>query len=162
MRLEIHRKSAWVTQLSVISLVLLFLSGCTYKVKLVGQYDDIVDKAVHQIESKTTSHIKKIIDNKGIDDGSYNKNKQFYSDMQGEVQALVVRADTLEEGLKSTPLTDNFNELGMQYDDLELLHQLPYNEDVMLKAQEAFDQSFRAVVKHLIYLKWNQEPPNDN
>jgi len=68
----------------------------------------------------------------------------------------------LEEGLKKTPLTDNFKDLSKQYDDLETLHQTPYNKDVILKAQEAFDQSFRAIVKHLIYMKWNQEQPKNN
>ena len=31
--------------------------------------------------------------------------------------------------------------------------------EVLAKAQEAFDQSFRAIVKHLVFLKWNQEQP---
>jgi len=160
--METLKKRNVAAHLWVFSLILLFASGCALKVKLVGQYDEIVDKSVHQIESKTTAHIKKIIDNNGKDDGSYEQSKQFYSDIKGEVQALVVRSESLEEGLKKTPLTDNFKDLSKQYDDLETLHQTPYNKDVILKAQEAFDQSFRAIVKHLIYMKWNQEQPKNN
>lgn len=147
------------SQIWIVSLILFLLAGCALKVKLVGQYDDIVDKSVHQIESKTTAYTKKIIDNKGAADGSFYQSKQFYSDIKGEVQALIVRAETLEEGLKRTPLTDNFKKLQQQYDDLETLHQTPFNKDAISKAQEAFDQSFRAIVKHLIYMKWNQEAP---
>lgn len=150
-------KNLWI-----FAIFLLLASGCAFKVKLVGQYDDIVDKSVHEIESKTTAHIRKIIDNRGNGEGSYVKNKQFYSDIKGEVQALIVRSEALEQGSKKTPLTNNFNELNNQYDDLAILHQTPYNEAAMLMAQEAFDQSFRAIVKHLIYLKWNQEQPKSN
>ena len=162
MQLEAPKFRILATQLWAVSLILFLLSGCAFKVKLVGQYDDIVDKSVHQIESKTTAHIKNIIDNKGKADGSFDQSKHFYSYIRGEVQALVVRAEALEEGLKRTPLTDNFKDLSKQYDDLEILHQTPFNKDVLLKAQEAFDQSFRAIVKHLIYMKWNQEKPKDN
>ena len=152
-----HRALLWI-----FSLILILFSGCALKVKLVGQYDDIVDKAVHQLESNTTAHIKIIIDNQGEGNGSYSSSKQFYSEARGEVQALVIRAEALEEGLKKTPLTDNFEALIKQYDDLETLHQTAFNQDVMEKAQEAFDQSYRAIVKHLIYLKWNQDQPESN
>jgi PBP1b-binding outer membrane lipoprotein LpoB len=150
------------TRLLIVLLILFFLAGCAFKVKLVGQYDDIVDKSVHQLESKTTAHTKKIIDSRGTADGSFDQNKQFYSDTKGEVQALIVRAEALEKGLERTPLTDNFKKLLEQYNDLETLHQTPFNEDVISMAQEALDMSFRAIVKHLIYMKWNQEIPKDN
>lgn len=159
MKTDLHATRIRIAQIWTVSLILLLLVGCSLKVKLVGQYDDIVDKSVHQIESKTTAHIKKIIDNKGMSDGAFSNSKEFYSDIRGDVQALIVRAEVLEEGLKKTPLTDNFKALRMQYDDLEILHQMPYNENVISKAQEAFDQSFRAIVKHLIYMKWNQDQP---
>lgn len=162
MQLKTPKLRIRATQLWAVSLILFLLTGCAFKVKLVGQYDDIVDKSVHQIESKTTAHINKIIANKGKADGSFDQSKQFYSDIRGEVHALVIRSEALEEGLKKTPLTNNFKDLGKQYDDLEILHQTPYNKDVILMAQKAFDQSFRAIVKHLIYMKWNQEKPKDN
>ena len=70
-----------------------------------------------------------------------------------------IRAEVLETGLVKTPLTDNFRSLMQQYDDLEILHQAPYNKQMMSSAQASFNQSFRAIVKHLIYIKWNQEQP---
>jgi hypothetical protein len=145
-----------------IGAIIILLAGCGLKVKLVGQYDEIIDKAVHQAESDTTAHIKKIIDNNGTGDGAYDKNIEFYSKMKGDVQALIVRSETIEDGLKSTPLTDNFMELQKQYDDLEILHQTPFNANSISSAQKAFDQSYRAIVKHMIYMKWNQEKPKSN
>jgi hypothetical protein len=94
-----------------------------------------------------------------LDDGSYENNKNFYSEAKGEIKALITRAEFLEDGLKRTPLTDNFKDLLKQYDDLEVLHQTPLSKEVLAKAQEAFDQSFRAIVKHLVFLKWNQARP---
>ena len=160
MKLTNLKSETLINPLSLFFVVVLLLSGCAVKVKLVGQYDDIVDKSVHQLQSRTTAHIKQIMDNGGQGEGSYDNSKQFYSDARGEVQALVIRSEALEEGLKKTPLTDNFEALVEQYDDLETLHQTPYSRDVMKKAQEAFDQSYRAIVKHLVYLKWNQEQPD--
>lgn len=139
--------------------VLLLFVNCTLKVKLVGEYDEIVDNSIHQVESKTTAFLKKVIDNNGIGEGSYQESSEFYSEMRGEVQSLIVRSEVIETGLKRMPLTENFKELARQYDDLEILHKTAFNKDVFEKAQEAFEQSFRAIVKHLIYLKWNQEPP---
>lgn len=149
-----------LTQFGVTALILLLIIGCSgLKVKLVGEYDDILDKSVHQIESKTTAHINNILNNQGSGDGSYEQSKQFYSEIKGEVQALIVRAEVIEEGLKLTPLTDNFKKLQGQYDDFEKLHQMSFDEKVIESAQEAFDQSFRAIVKHLIYMKWNKDQP---
>lgn len=143
-------------------LIFIGLIGCSFKVKLVGEYDCIIDTSVNSLQKKTTSFISKLSKNIGEDQSSYEKNKQFYCDVKGETTALIGRATVLEDGLKRTPLTDNFKELQKQYEDLELLHQMPLDKNVLQKAQEAFDQSFRAIVKHLIYLKWNQEQPTGN
>jgi len=141
------------------ALILLLTVTCSFKVKLVGQYDSIVDESVHQIEAATTAHIENILSNKGENAGAYDSTKVFYSEIRGQIKALITRAEVLEEGLTFTPLTDNFKNLQKQYDDFELLHKIQFNKFVIEKAQEALDQSFRAIVKHLIYLKWNQEPP---
>ena len=137
------------------------LLGCASNVKPVGHYDDIIDQFVHQIEAKTTAHIKKVIDTKGSGDGSFDSSRGFYADIKGDVQALVVRAETLEEGLPATPLTNNFEVLQLQYDDLAIQQQKPYDENAFLKMQTAFDRSFRTIVKHLIDLKWPKESPED-
>lgn len=160
MSLNPSRHQLKLSQIWILSLFVFVAIGCgALKVKLVGQYDEIVDKSVHTIESKTTAHFKKILDNKGLGEGSYEQTKAFYAQMKGEVQALIVRSEVLEDGLKRTPLTQNFKLLGNQYDDLEILHQTPYNETTIQSAQKAFDQSFRAIVKHLIFMKWNQKQP---
>lgn len=156
LRVSLNQHSMYL----LVLIMSLAISACgTLKVKLVGEYDDIVDKSVHQLESNTNAFITKLSNNIGLDDGSYENNKNFYSEAKGEIKALITRAEFLEDGLKRTPLTDNFKNLVKQYDDLEVLHQTPLSKEVLAKAQEAFDQSFRAIVKHLVFLKWNQKRP---
>lgn len=154
----IQKNPRCVQSLLVLMAILLF-AGCTFKTKLVGPYDDIVDKNINQLQSETTSHITKIVSNKGGGKGSYESLKQFYPDVNGRIDALIVRAEVLETGLKKTPLVDNLKALKEQYHDLEMLHQLPFNEKVMASAKQAIDMSYRATVKHLVYLKWNQQQP---
>ena len=143
---------------------LLLLGGCALKVTAVGEYDPILDESIHNIESQTAEHYDLVISNKGMNDGSYSNQKAFYSKMRGEVQALIIRAEIIENELKLKPLTDNLNELLLQYKDLELLHQISEEGSESLvssfeSAREATDQSFRAIVKYMLYLKWNQKQP---
>ncbi|MFA8343684.1 MAG: hypothetical protein ACEPO8_12010 [Rhodothermaceae bacterium] len=143
----------------VFFILFLVLEGCAVKVKLVGEYDAIMDKSVHQIEVKTITHIEEVIKSKGLLAGSYEQNQQFYFDIKGEIQALIVRATALEDGLIRTPLTENFNELLLQYDDLEKLHKGSFNKKMFVSAKTAMERSFKAIIKHLVYMKWNQEQP---
>lgn len=144
---------------SITILVVLLLIGCTFKTQLVGPYDDIVDNNINQLQSETSAHFSVIVSHRGNGEGSYERLKQFYPATNGKLEALIIRAEVLETGLKKTPLVDNLRMLKAQYRDLEILHQTPFNEKVMASAAEAFAMSYRAIVKHLVYLKWNQQQP---
>lgn len=145
-------------------LVVLFLvslaAACAFKVKLVGEYDEITDKAVSELHKKTASFIAKLKGSAGSD-RSYSANKKFYEDVQGDVAALILRAKVIEEGLKGNPLTRNFEALKDQYADLEAQHKRAsiLSELYIRSSNEAFEQSFRAIVGHLLFLKWNQTQP---
>lgn len=154
------RRSAWNgPTLLVWLLVVLLFAGCTFKTKLVGPYDEIVDNNINQLQSQTSSHITTIVSAQGTGAGAYDRLKAFYREVDGRLDALIVRAEVLETGLKKTPLVDNLKLLKEQYQDLEMLHQSPYNEKAMTSAEKAFAMSYRAIVKHLVYLKWNQQHP---
>ncbi len=144
---------------AVTVLAVLLLASCTFKTKLVGPYDSIVDNNINQLQSVTSAHLSVIVSQRGNGEGSYEHLKQFYPETHGKLDALIVRAEVLESGLKKTPLVDNLKMLQEQYRDLETLHQTPFNEKVMASASEAFAMSYRAIVKHLVYLKWNQQQP---
>lgn len=154
---QVHR-SAQVIRAALVLLILI-LAGCTFKTKLVGPYDDIVDININQLQSETSAHLTTIVSHRGEGEGAYDRLKPFYPATSGKLDALIVRAEVLESGLKKTPLVDNLVLLKAQYRDLETLHQTPFNEKVMASAAQALAMSYRAIVKHLVFLKWNQEQP---
>ncbi len=135
-----------------------FLLGCAFKVKLVGQYDEITDRSVTDLYKKTASFFAKLKTAPGSE-SAYEANRKFYEDAQGEVAALILRAAIAEQGLAYNPLTKNFQDLQRQYEDLAALHKTAPPRKVIESAEQAFDQSFRAIFAHLLYLKWNQAPP---
>ena len=142
----------------VLVLLISLLIGCALKVKLVGEYDEITDKAVTDLNKKTASFFVKLKSSSEAD-ASYEANKKFYDDAQGDVAALILRAKVTEEGLKRNPLTRNFEDLQKQYEDLAVLHKTSPNQKMIKSAEEAFEQSFRAIVENVLYLKWNQAQP---
>jgi len=129
--------------------------GCSFKVRLVGEYDEIIDQAVTELHKKTKVFFLKLQRASG-QEAAYEANKGFYEDVHGEIAVLIVRAEVAEKGLKRNPLTQNFRDLQKQYDDLELLHKTMPNKMALQSAEEALDRSFRAIVENLLYLKWNQ------
>lgn len=143
--------------LSVITLAM--LSGCALKVKLVGQYDDIVDKSTIQLQESTSIFFASM-QSASDEERSYEANRQFYAQSQGKAATLIVRSEAIEAGLDKTPLTDNFKDLLRQFEELEQTHKEATPSAIYFSsAEQAFNQSFRAITEHLLYLKWNQEQP---
>lgn len=137
------------------------ISGCAFKVKLVGEYDAITDRAVTELHQMTSSFFEKLLNSSG-EEASYEANRDFYDQVNGDVSALIIRAKVIEEGLKRNPLTRNFIDLQKQYEDLAELHMTSPSEEALLSAEAAFEQSFRAILEQLLFLKWNQKPKDSD
>jgi hypothetical protein len=159
---RIRRSRGWVSRPTVywLTMVLLisFLAGCAFRVKLVGEYDEITDRTVSDLHRKTVSFFARLNSSSGHD-VSYEANRSFYEDAQGDVSTLILRAKVTEEGLKRNPLTRNFEDLQKQYQDLAELHKTSPSLQIMRSAEDALQRSFRAIVENLMYLKWNQHQP---
>lgn len=138
--------------------ILTLAAGCAFKVKLVGEYDEITDKGVSELHKKTAAFFSKLKSASGSE-ASYDANKEFYEEAQGDVAALILRAEVIEEGLKKNPLTKNFKDLQKQYEDLAELHKTSPPKKAVESAEKAFEQSFRAIIENLLYLKWYQTQP---
>ncbi len=143
-----------------ISVLLLIssISGCALKVKLVGEYDQIVDKSVTELQQLTVTFFTKMKTASDAD-RTYAVNKEFYADANGKISTLIARSEVIEEGLNKNPLTENFKELKNQYDELAKEHKNKPSKKYFESAEKAFNQSFRAILEHLLYLKWNQTQP---
>lgn len=136
-------------------LVLLIFSGCVPKVRLVGEYDRILDNAVTDLQEKTDTFFVKIKTN-----SDYEANKGFYDDVQAKITTLTRRSEVIEEGLKKHPLTQNFKDLQLQYQELADQNKKGFSKKYLESAKKALDQSFRAILTNLLYLKWNQTLPS--
>lgn len=157
--LVVPRKLSILPTYSILILLLVSaISGCAFKVKLVGEYDQIVDKSVTELQQSTVTFFTKM---KAASDANriYELNKDFYADADGKISTLIVRSEVIEEGLKKNPLTKNFKDLKLQYTELSTEHKKNPSARYFESAEKAFNQSFRAILEHLLYLKWNQTRP---
>lgn len=150
--------SMWKRSGIFIALLILLSSGCALRVKYVAEYDEITDRAVSDLHRKTATFFAKIKSSTGTD-ASYEENKLFYEEARGDVSALILRARVIEKDLAKTPLTNNFEDLQKQYEDLAALHRTSPPAVAVLSAESAFEQSFRAIVENLLFLKWNRAQP---
>jgi hypothetical protein len=140
-------------------------SGCTFNVRLVADYDPMIDEHVSELQVKTNRFLSEMALLPGFDSTTYAGHREFYAEVRAELAVLIDRAQILEDGLKRTPLSINLKYLKEQFDDLEALHRIPPpktgegrdDSKALQGAQTALDQSFRSVVKHLMYLKWNKQ-----
>lgn len=153
------QKRFFVVQIWIFSFLLISaLSGCAFKVKLVGEYDEIIDKSVTELQKQTATFFSKLKTTLPPDN-SYEANKEFYDDVQGKLSVLILRSEVIEEGLKKNPLTKNFKDLQLQYQELSEQHKQNPPKKYFESAEKAFNQSFRAILENLLYLKWNQTQP---
>ncbi len=134
------------------------LSGCAFRVKLVGQYDEITDRSVTEIQQQTAAFFWKM-KTASPEDAAYKTNKGFYDDVQGRITTLIRRSEVIEEGLARNPLTRNFKDLQTQYEELAAQHEKGFSSKYLQSAEKAFDRCFRAILAHILYLKWNQTQP---
>ncbi len=143
-------------------LIFLILSGCTFQVKLVGEYDEILDKSVTELQELTASYFASLkFSEQGDPELSYKSNKAFYRHVQGKIATLIRRSEVIEQGLKRNPITSNFKDLQLQYADLATQHKKQnLSKRYIESSEKAFDQSFRAILENILYLKWNQSQPN--
>jgi hypothetical protein len=154
-----RRQKSIIEYLLITLIAMMISSGCIPKVKLVGEYDEIIDKAVTDLQEQTDVFFLKMKGDLSAD-STYEANKGFYNDVQGKISMLIRRSEVIEEGLKRNPLTQNFKDLQTQFLDLADQHKKSFSSKYLESAQKAFDQSFRAILANLLYLKWNQTQPS--
>lgn len=154
-----RRQNSIIVFLLLTFLALVITFGCVPKVKLVGEYDGIIDKAVTDLQEQTDTFFSKM-KTASTADSAYEANKEFYDDVQGKITTLIRRSEVIEEGLKRNPLTQNFKDLQAQYQELADQNNKGFSSRYLESAQKAFDQSFRAILANLLYLKWNQTQPS--
>jgi hypothetical protein len=95
----------------VMGLLLVFVQfGCT-PIKLVSDYDDVIDKGVSAVQRDTETFLVKLESSPGDERApvaGYEANVPFYRDMKVSVSALRVRADATDRNSLTVQMLDKF------------------------------------------------------
>ena len=141
--------------LTFLGLSIFILTGCTFKVKYVGEYDQVIDTSVTELQQTTIAFFTKMKQG-NANELKYENNKRYYEISFGKLASLIIRSSIIEKALKKKLLNKNFLELEKQFSELMKMHKGNFiGKKYFEKAEEAFSQSFRAIMEYILYLKWN-------
>jgi hypothetical protein len=127
-----------------------FLSACAFRVKLVGDYDALIDQSVLALQSSTNEFFalyESTEPTKGERDA-------FFARSLGAIEAMTTRATVLEDGLERHPLTTNFHDLKAQFEDARQLDL--EKKQLRDSSLAALNESFKALQVQLVWMKKTQ------
>lgn len=119
-------------------LITFSITACS-TIKLVGDYDEQVDKGVTQLQKEVETFLVKLeasAVNPSDTVQSYDNNKKFYDDTKIEISGLRVRADAMERNSITVRMLD---QLSKSISHLEQMHR-----EGLKKAE--IDQSIRGAL----------------
>jgi hypothetical protein len=130
----------------VASLIAIAISGCA-TVKLVGDYDEQIDKGVTQLQKDVETFLVKLeatADKSTARVESYDKNKKFYEDAKVALSGLRVRADSLERNSITVRMLDR---LSNNLSRLERMHEGGLTKpEIELSIRGAMNSQFTAIL----------------
>lgn len=84
-------------KLSVVLVGILLLCGCT-SIKLVSDYDEVIDKGITEFAEQLNTHVKNMGDLAGKPDGTYDSNLKTYNALDSKLDVMIARASAASEG----------------------------------------------------------------
>lgn len=78
--------------LAAVLVLLLLLGGCT-TVRFVPSYDQQIDDGLTELYADTSVFVDRMIAQSGKPQGTFAQNQDFYEEVGGRVEALIVRAE---------------------------------------------------------------------
>jgi hypothetical protein len=124
----------------------LLLAGCT--VKLIGDYDDTIDKGVTDVQQKAELYLSKLQSNPNT---AYDS--AFYDDMNARLAVLRSRAASLP---KYPIIAEQLSNLKSQFDTLQKLDKSsarPFPSSAATDAESAIAVSIESILKLELALK---------
>lgn len=85
-------KKLWLFLAAVIS-----LGGCT-EIKLVSDYDEVIDKGITEFAEQFNTHVKNMGDLAGTPDGTYDANLKIYNALESKLGVMIARASAAADG----------------------------------------------------------------
>ena len=130
-------------------LLVSLLAGCVGSARFVGDYDEILDRSVMDLQAETNRFFARFPGETAQETDALKR--RFLEEALGSVEAMAARAAVLEEGLAKTPLTENLEALQEQFEELRAVDLSP--PPVRESVRKAFKESFRALQIQLVYMK---------
>ena len=153
-----HRKQDWVClgevtkqnlcktgnqffRFVAIAVIALFTASCA--VMFVGPNDEVTDKAINDLQTKTEQFLAKMDSTRG----SYSANKGFYDEAKASVRAIRLRAEVYGKDKNKGEL-DNIDRLQVAFDQLSELHRAgPLAGQPAIIARGLIETNFQALIQ---------------
>jgi hypothetical protein len=130
-------------------LLVALLAGCVHSARFVGDYDEILDRAVMDLQVETNQFFARMPGDSA--QATDAMKRQFLEVALGSLEAMAARASVLEEGLAHAPLSDNLEALREQYEELRSIDLSP--PPVRESMRRAFHDAFRSLQIQLVTMK---------
>lgn len=115
----INRNRSRIAVLFVLfPLFFIIVVGCS--VRLISDYDEVIDKSVTELQKKTEGFLIKMENAAGTSEGEYINNRSFYNESKVEITAIRLRAEAIPEN-KIT--VQHIAEIEKNFENLRLLHE---------------------------------------
>lgn len=83
-------------KLSLVLMVVVLLGGCA-GIRLVSDYDEVIDKGITEFAEQFNTHVKNMGDLAGTPDGTYEVNLKTYNALESKLDVMIARASAASE-----------------------------------------------------------------
>jgi len=136
-----------------IGILSMLISSCS--VTLISEYDEITDRTITELQSKTSRVLVQLEEEAGSD--NYSNYKTFYRESKASLNDLLIRANAIE---KNQITVDHITLLSTNYSNMEKLHIKKLTKEDVQLMRSAFNRSFTAMVKLQLAKKRGEKKPN--
>lgn len=127
-------------------LLIIFITGCS--VKLISDYDQLIDQYATELQSEIETFLIKMERSAGTPEGSYAENIGFYDQIQGTLATLLLRAETIAQ---DKTVAEQIVLLQKNLENLRQLHEgrgeKGLTAELTGSMRVAFNTQFKAIVK---------------
>jgi hypothetical protein len=85
-------------KLSLLLVFALLFGGCS-GIRLVSDYDEVIDKGTTEFAEQFNTHVKNMGDLAGTAEGTYEANLKTYNALESKLDVLIARASATSEGV---------------------------------------------------------------
>jgi len=121
------------------------LSGCG-TIKLVSDYDEVIDKGVIEFSEQLNTHIKNMAELGGKQEGTYNATFKTYNALESKLDVLIGRATVASEGKACKLEAKIFNKVSKVLKNKTPL-KLQQGSDATVSSSSACNARLLALVK---------------